>query len=130
MTTSPRWVWPGVLGWAAVIGASPWLLRWAWDSGPGSGPAQLEYTACAAASAFALGAALGRVRAWAPCGAAGALGALVMAAGSGAFDDTTTRFGDVPGFAVFVSLMLTPLVLLPLLTGALVGSLVGSLREG
>ncbi|WP_159400974.1 hypothetical protein [Streptomyces sp. NRRL B-24484] len=99
-----------------VLEAGPWLLRPAAE--PYGWALQMEFTAGAAASAFVLGAALGRVREWMPCAAAGLFGALALPAAAVAYDDPS-------GFAVFTAVMLDPLFLLALVMGACVGTLVG-----
>ncbi|MFJ3791295.1 hypothetical protein [Kitasatospora sp. NPDC090091] len=130
MRASPRWVWPCALGWVALIGLSPWLLRGVWGAAPDDGPLVMKYVACVAASAFALGVALGQVRAWAPCMTAGGVAVPAMLATSGAFGGPVGEFGDTAGLLFAALLLLGLLVQLPLLIGACIGWLVGSLREG
>ncbi|GAA4840563.1 hypothetical protein [Kitasatospora terrestris] len=123
----PRWVWPCVLGWVGLVGAGPWVLRGAW-TGPDGGPV-MEYVACVAVSAFVVGVALGRVRAWVPAMAAGGLCVLAVPVTSGAFVGPVGEFGDEAVFLFGVLLMLGLVVQLPLLIGLCFGSLVGSLAE-
>ncbi|GAA2812911.1 hypothetical protein [Kitasatospora aburaviensis] len=114
----------------ALIGAGPWLLPQVGGAAPDDGALVMEYVACVAASAFALGVALGRVCAWVPCMTAGGVAVPAMLATSGAFGGPAGEFGDTAGFLLGALLLLALLVQLPLLIGACTGWLIGSLREG
>ncbi|GAA2835451.1 hypothetical protein GCM10010441_69880 [Kitasatospora paracochleata] len=120
MTALDRWVWAGVLGWVAAVGAGPWVLGW---SGPHDPPIQ-EYLAAVAASALVLGVVLGRIRAWRPCVAAGIGGVAALVAASGAFGLPILLFFDPTGYLEVVGLLFGMLVVdLPMLMGAFVGHL-------
>ncbi|WP_395292305.1 hypothetical protein ACF9IK_00840 [Kitasatospora hibisci] len=113
-----------------LIGVGPWLLRGVRSTAPADGAPAMEYVACAAASAFAPGTALGRVRAWAPRLTAGGVAVPAVPAASGAFGGPAGEFGDTAGLLSAALLLLGPVIHFSLPIGSCIGWLIGSLREG